>query len=55
MTQVSQCRKQGLKDIDQLKADLEEKKDEAGDKFEKFSEEMSTSFQHLKKAFKNLW
>lgn len=44
-----------LKEIADLKIELEHKKAEAEDKFEKFSGEISSSVEHLKKAFKNLW
>ena len=44
-----------LKDIEKLKKELEVKKGETEEKLEKFSEEITTSYSHLKKAFKNLW
>ena len=44
-----------LKDIEELKITLEKKKSETGEKLEKFSEELSTSYHHLRQAFKNLW
>lgn len=44
-----------LKDIDELKTDLEHKKEAAEEKIESFSDEVSDSFDHLKKAFKKLW
>ncbi len=44
-----------LKDIDELKTNLEQKKGAAEGKFESFSDEVSESFDHLKKAFKKLW
>jgi len=44
-----------LNDIEKLKSDLEEKREETEDKLEKFSDELSTSFSHLRKAFKSLW
>jgi hypothetical protein len=44
-----------LNDIEELKKELEERKHEAGDKFESFTEEINESFSHLKNAFKKLW
>ena len=37
------------------KETLETKKAETGEKLDKFSDEISISFQHLRQAFKNLW
>lgn len=48
-------KKSRLEDIEKLKKELEVKKGEAGEKFGQFSEEISESFDHLKKAFKKLW
>lgn len=44
-----------LNDIEKLKTDLEGKKEETEDKLEKFSDEIATSYSHLRQAFKNLW
>ena len=44
-----------LKDIEKLKKEVEAKKDFTETKFDSFSEEISESFDHLKKAFKKLW
>lgn len=48
-------KKARLVEIESMKKKLEEKKEEAGEKFEKFNEELSESFTHLKSAFKKLW
>lgn len=44
-----------LKDIGELKTDLEHKKEAAEEKIEGISDEVSESFNHIKKAFKKLW
>jgi len=44
-----------LKDIESLKKQLDQRKDQAEDKLEAFSGELSESFDHLKKALKKLW
>ncbi len=44
-----------LKDIESLKKQVDQRKDEAEDKLEAFSGELSESFDHLKKALKKLW
>ncbi len=44
-----------LKDIASLKKQLDQRKDQAEDKLEAFSGELSESFDHLKKALKKLW
>ena len=54
-SEFDEWKEKRLKDIEGLKTDLEQKKEETGDKFDKFSDEISSSFDHLKKAFKNLW
>ena len=55
MAQYDSWKKSRLEDIQSLKAELEVKKSEAGEKLEAFSEELSVSFDHLKKAFSKLW
>lgn len=55
VSEFDEWKEKRLKDIDVLKKDLEVKKEETEDKLEKFSEEISSSYSHLKKAFKNLW
>lgn len=54
-SEFDEWKEKRLKDIEGLKTDLDQKKEETGDKFDKFSDEISSSFDHLKKAFKNLW
>jgi len=44
-----------LEDIESLKSKLDQRKDQAEDKMEAFSDELAESFDHLKKAFKKLW
>ena len=44
-----------LAELRRLKEELEGKKEAAGEKLDQFSDELSTSFDHLKKAFKKLW
>lgn len=55
MKEYEEWKEKRLKDIDQLKAKLDEQKEDAEEKLEKFGDELSESFTHLKKAFKNLW
>ncbi len=55
MNEYEAWKKSRLADIEKLKKELDEKKNEAGEKFENFSEEIGESFDHLKKAFKKLW
>jgi hypothetical protein len=54
-TEYESWKKNRLSDIEKLKKDLEKKKEEAEVKFDSFSEEISESFTHLKKAIKKLW
>ena len=54
-TEFDDWKEKRLKDIDELKTDLEHKKEAAEEKIESFSDEVSNSFDHLKKAFKKLW
>lgn len=54
-TEFDEWKEKRLKDIEGLKTNLEQKKEETEDKLEKFNEEISSSFDHLKKAFKKLW
>jgi hypothetical protein len=54
-SEYEEWKKGRLLDIEKLKKEIELKKDEAGVKFESFSEELSESVDHLKKAFKKLW
>ena len=55
MKEYEDWKEKRLEDIEQLKGKLDQQKEEAGEKFGKFSEEMTESLSHLKKAFKNLW
>jgi hypothetical protein len=55
MSEYEEWKTGRLQDIAKLKKELELKKDEAEVKFESFSEELSESVDHLKKAFKKLW
>lgn len=54
-SEYKEWKEKRLNDIEGLKKELEQRKEETEDKLEKFSEEISTSYSHLKKAFKNLW
>lgn len=54
-SEFDEWKEKRLKDIDELKTDLEQKKEAAEEKIEGFREEVSDSFDHLKKAFKKLW
>jgi hypothetical protein len=44
-----------LRDIEKLKKEVEQKKEDAETKFDLFTEELSESYNHLKTAFKKLW
>ncbi len=48
-------KKARLVEIESMKKQLDQKKEVAEEKFEKFNEELSESFSHLKSAFKKLW
>lgn len=53
--EYDEWKKNRLKDIEKLKHELEAKKEDAEVKLDNFKDELSESFDHLKKAFKNLW
>ena len=55
MSEFESWKKNRLVEIEKLKQDLETKKKTSEGKIEKFNEEISVSFDHLKSAFKNLW
>jgi hypothetical protein len=55
MSEFESWKKNRLIEIEKLKQDLETKKKTSEGKIEKFNEEISVSFDHLKNAFKNLW
>lgn len=55
MAEFEDWKKSRLSDIEKLKTELDQKKAETEDRFDSFSEELSVSFDHLKKAFKKLW
>ena len=55
MAEYDEWKTNRLKDIEKLKKELEEKKDEAESRLDSFGEELSESYDHLKKAFKKLW
>lgn len=55
LSEFESWKKNRLKDIEELKHDLENKKKSSEGKLEKFNEEISVSIDHLKTAFKNLW
>jgi len=55
VSEFEEWKENRLKDVDNLKKELDQKKQETEVKFEKFSEEITVSYDHLKKAFKKLW
>lgn len=55
MVEFEDWKENRLKDIEKLKGELDEKKEAVGAKVDSFTEELSESFDHLKKAFKKLW
>jgi uncharacterized protein YukE len=55
MAEFEDWKQSRLSDIEKMKKELDQKKSETEDKLEGFGEELSASFDHLKKAFKNLW
>lgn len=55
VTEFDEWKESRLKDVDRLKNELEQTKQETEVKLEKFSEEITASFDHLKNAFKKLW
>lgn len=48
-------KEQRLAEVAELRNKLDEKKGETEEKLDKFRGELEASFDHLKKAFKNLW
>ena len=55
MAEYEDWKKSRLSDIEKMKKELDHRKSETGGKLEGFGDELSASFDHLKKAFKNLW
>jgi len=54
-SEYDEWKKNRLRDIEKLKKEVDEKKGDAEIKFDNFKEELSESYDHLKKAFKKLW